>query len=214
MEEREVEITEVEVEEVKEKTSDLSKETKKKKYKDTNIVIDVLSLMRDICVCFLISYVVATFIFKPIKVDGSSMYPTIHHGDIGFSNIFSYSVGGVERFDIVVLYEESLNEYVIKRVIGLPNETIEYLDNQLYVDGVVVSEDFLDKDYCNEMSMLMNDNFTDNYGPVTLQENEYFVVGDNRPKSSDSRIFGPVTLEQIESKGTFVVYPFYNFGIK
>lgn len=213
MEEREVEVIEI-IEEVNDKTVDLSKETRKRKYRDSNLLIDILSLVRDICVCFLISYIVATFIFKPIKVEGSSMYPTIHHGDIGFSNIFSYSMSGVKRFDIVVLYEDSLKEYVIKRVVGLPNETVEYLDNQLYINGVVIEEDFLDKDYCNEMSMLMNDNFTDNYGPITLKENEYFVVGDNRPKSSDSRIFGPVSKEQIESKGTFVVYPFYNFGSK
>lgn len=213
MEEREAKVIEI-IEEVNDKTVDLSKETRKRKYRDSNLLIDILSLVRDICVCFLISYIVATFIFKPIKVEGSSMYPTIHHGDIGFSNIFSYSMSGVKRFDIVVLYEDSLKEYVIKRVVGLPNETVEYLDNQLYINGVVIEEDFLDKDYCNEMSMLMNDNFTDNYGPITLKENEYFVVGDNRPKSSDSRIFGPVSKEQIESKGTFVVYPFYNFGSK
>lgn len=190
------------------------KEKKKSKLSETNLLIDFLALIRDICVCFLIAYCIANFLINPIRVDGSSMYPTIEHGDVGFSNIIGYKLFDVERFDIVVVFEDSLDEYVIKRVIGLPNETVQYIDNQLYINGQSMSEEFLDEAYCSEMSMLMNDNFTEDFGPVTLKENEYFIMGDNRPKSSDSRSFGAITKEQIKSKNTFILYPFSHFGSK
>ena len=191
-----------------------SKKKQTLKRSDSNLFIDILSLIRDVFACFVVAYVIANFIINPIRVDGSSMHPTIEHGDVGFSNILSYKLFDVKRFDIVVVFEDSLDEYVIKRVIGLPGETIQYKDNELYVNGKVVDEDFLDETYCNEMSMLMNDNFTDDFGPTTLSENEYFIVGDNRPKSSDSRTFGAIDKSQIKSKDTFVLYPFSNFGMK
>lgn len=190
------------------------KEKKVRKCTDSNLLIDTLSLLRDVCACFIVAYCIANFIVNPIRVDGSSMYPTIEHGDVGVSNIIGFKMFGVERFDIVVVYEDSLDEYVIKRVVGLPGESVEYRDNQLYVNGEMIAEEFLDEAYCSEMSMLMNDNFTENYGPITLGDEEYFIVGDNRPKSSDSRSFGAVTKDQIKSKETFILYPFAHFGKK
>lgn len=208
----------VEDEEAEEKTNKFArffkKESKAHKCTDSNLLIDALSLIRDVCLCFIVAYCLANFVINPIRVDGSSMYPTIEHGDVGFSNIIGYKLFDVKRFDIVVVFEDSLNEYVIKRVIGLPGETIQYKDNQLLVNGQVIEEDFLDETYCSEMSLLMNDNFTENYGPVTLSDEEYFIVGDNRPKSSDSRSFGAITKDQIKSKDTFIIYPFAHFGSK
>lgn len=203
------------VEEIKEtKRKRLFKNKNSHKRSDSNLFIDILTFIRDVFACFVVAYLIANFVINPIRVDGSSMYPTIEHGNVGFSNILFYELFDVERFDIVVVYEDSLDEFVIKRVIGLPGETIQYKDNELYVNGKVIDEDFLDEAYCSEMSMLMNDNFTEDYGPTTLSEDEYFIVGDNRPKSSDSRSFGPINKSQIKSKDTFVLYPFSSFGIK
>jgi len=94
--------------------------------------------------------VLTNFVVKPIKVNGSSMYPTLKDQSLGFANILSYQLFGVDRFDVVIVYVEALDEYLVKRVIALPNEVVEMKDDKLYVDGVLIDQSFLNQDYLKE----------------------------------------------------------------
>lgn len=186
----------------------------KKSKNDTNLFIDILCVVRDALICFVVAAIFATFLIAPIRVEGKSMYPTLHDNDIGFSSIIGLNLSGIKRFDIVVIYDQNEDEYIVKRVIGMPNETIQYVEDKLYIDGIPVSEPFFDEEYCTSVSLAINDYFTDDFKTVSIGEDEYFVMGDNRPNSKDSREFGVINKSQIKSKGVFVIYPFNRIGKK
>ncbi len=130
------------------------------------------------------------------------MYPTLKDQSLGFANILSYQLFGVDRFDVVIVYVEALDEYLVKRVIALPNEVVEMKDDRLYVDGVLIDQSFLNPDYLKEFNQ-----FTTSFGPLQIGENEVFLLGDNRPYSSDSRVFGAFDLEDVIAKDTYIFYP-------
>lgn len=140
------------------------------------------------------------FIVTPIRVNGSSMNNTLIDKDIMILDKISYQFSSIERFDIVVIKLE--NEYLIKRVIGLPGETLEYKDNNLYINGEIVSENFKHKETANYS---LNE---------VIPEGYYFVVGDNRGDSLDSRVIGFIKEEDILGKTSLVLFPFNRFGVK
>lgn len=139
------------------------------------------------------------FIISPIRVNGSSMESTLHDKDIMLLNEIGYRFSDIERFDIVVIHHQ--DEYLIKRVIGLPGERVFYQDNQLFINGKKVKEPF-EHEYTEDVSELM------------VPEGKYFVLGDNRVNSTDSRILGFFERSQIKGKTNFIVYPFSRFGKK
>lgn len=190
--------------------SDTSKKVDKK---PTSLFIEVLDIIRSVIVCFVVAWVIATFIAKPIRIDGTSMYPTLHHNDYGLSNVIGLRLSPIKRFDVVVVFEPWLNDHVIKRIIGLPGETISYLDNQLFINGELVEEPFFDESYRTQMMGQTNAYFTQDFEPVVLGDSEYFIMGDNRPKSSDSREYGAIKKSQIVSKQALIFFPLKNIGI-
>ena len=125
----------------------------------------------------LVVVLIKTFVVSPIRVNGASMDPTLSDKDIMLLDEISYRFSDIERFDIVVVKEE--DEYLIKRVIGLPGETVEYKNDKLYIDGKYVKEDFKHKETFDFST--------------TLGKDEYFIMGDNRTNSTDSRVFGPIS---------------------
>jgi len=150
--------------------------------------------------------ILTNFIVKPIQVNQSSMYPTLKDKELGFSNILTYRLFGADRFDVVIFYAEALGDHLVKRVIALPGETLEYRDDVLYINDQAVEEAFLDAEY--KASFTQNgSNFTTDFGPYTLAEDEVFLMGDNRPYSSDSRILGPFRLDDILCKDAYIFYP-------
>ena len=162
-------------------------------------------------IIIIVVILVKSFIVTPIRVNGASMYYTLHDKDIMLLNKTKYKLKKIERFDIVVVYIKETNKYLVKRVIALPNETVSYKDSQLYINDVAIEEDFLDEDYVSSQSMTRE--FTGDL-EVTLAEDEYFLLGDNRPYSKDSRSYGAFSKEDIISKGLFVLFPFNEFGVK
>ena len=138
------------------------------------------------------------FIISPIRVSGDSMNPTLFNGEIMLLNEIGYRLNGVDRFDIVVV---NTDDVIIKRVIGLPGEKIEYKDNKLYVNDVEIEEDFLHEITHNfDLSELDSE---------VVPEDSYFVVGDNRINSKDSRIIGFIKSNQIRGKVIkTVLFPF------
>ena len=138
------------------------------------------------------------FLYTPIRVNGESMMKTLHDGDIMILNIIDYKVHGVKRFDIVVVDEG--DELIIKRVIGLPGDTVEYKNNKLYINGKKVNDKYASRE-------------TEDFS-VLVPKNEYFVLGDNRTNSLDSRAFGTFSSKKIKGKTSMIVFPFSRWGKK
>ncbi len=147
--------------------------------------------------------ILTNFILKPIQINQSSMYPTLKDQQLGFSNILSYRLFGLDRFDVVIVWSSQLDDYLVKRVIALPGDTLEVKKGMLYINQALVSEDFLEESYVATFTSP----FTQDFGPVTMAEDEVFLMGDNRPYSSDSRQFGPFKLDDILSKDVYIFYP-------
>ena len=161
---------------------------------------DKIKEIIEFIIVIVIVLLVKQFIVTPIRVNQSSMNNTLYDKDIMILDKISYRFQDIKRFDIVVVKRNK--EYLIKRVIGLPGEKIEYKGNKLYVNDNLVEENFLKK--------TTNDYKLDEVIP----DDCYFVVGDNRPDSLDSRIFGVVNKKNILGKTKLVIYPFSHFGIK
>ena len=145
-----------------------------------------------------IALLIKFFVFSPIKVNGSSMEPNLKDGDIMILNEIGYRLGGVERFDIVVINTDG--EKIIKRIIGLPGEQIEYRDNKLYVNGEEVVENFKHGE--------TKDFSLSDINLETIPSDHYFVVGDNRGNSKDSRIIGAIHKSKIVGKANLIIFPF------
>ena len=145
-----------------------------------------------------------TFIITPVRVNGSSMDYTLEDGEIMLLNKIGYKFTDINRFDIVVV--DTVDSKIIKRVIGLPGETLKYENNTLYINGKEVDEPYL-KEKTEDF------NLTD-LGYEKLPQDCYFVMGDNRNNSSDSRIIGCVKKENIEGSASLVIYPFDEIGFK
>lgn len=142
------------------------------------------------------------FLYSPIRVSGSSMEPTLYDADIMILNKIGYRINGLKRFDVVVVNYE--NEKIIKRVIGLPGEYIEYKDDILYVNGEIVEESY-DRKITSDFSL-------EDLGIKTIPKDKYLVLGDNRPISKDSRIIGLVDKKDIEGYTSFILLPVSKFG--
>ncbi len=159
--------------------------------------------------------VINHWIVKPVRVLGASMYPTLENGQVGFSNILINQLESIDRFDVVILAIEQNQEevYIVKRVVGLPNETLEVKDDVLYIDNVAVEQSFFDNAWYDSITGSLNGNFTNDFGPITLGSDQYYVLGDNRRFSQDSRYYGPFSQEDIVAKDIYVIYPFSDFKI-
>ncbi len=142
--------------------------------------------------------VIRTFIVTPAIVSGASMDDTLNDGQLVIINKFIYRFSDIDRFDIVVLDNDLTKDKIIKRVIGLPNEKIEYRQNRLYINDELIEVDF---DYKE----------TENFSFMT-GDGEYFVLGDNRPVSKDSRSFGAFKKEDFVGRVKYRLYPFNKFG--
>lgn len=138
---------------------------------------------------------VRSFIVTPGLVNGSSMEPTLYNNELVLINKIGLNKG-IDRCDIVVVKYE--NSTIIKRVIGLPYETVEYINDTLYIDGEIVNTK-VDFEYTKDFKL-------------TAGKNEYIVLGDNRNISKDSRIIGPVKERDIIGKVDLVLFPFSKFG--
>lgn len=141
---------------------------------------------------------IRTYIVTPIRVNGTSMYPTLKQNEIMILNKIGLK-SGIDRFDIVVVKTD--NNRIIKRVIGLPGESVMYEEGKLYINGKCVEDSYsLSK--------------TKDFDNIVLKEDEYFVLGDNREVSKDSRMIGPVKKEQILGKTRLVIFPFTKIRIE
>lgn len=165
-----------------------------------------------IVMAYLLVLVLTNFIIYPVHVDGTSMYPTLRNADYGFSNLLTYRSQGIQRFDVVIIYYDPLGEYLIKRAIGLPGETIQYKNDVLYINNEPVDESYLDTLYAQQYKAI-GEPYTADFGPILVKEDEIFVMGDNRLPggSTDSRIFGPMKIANVKSKDVYILWPLNHF---
>lgn len=177
----------------------------------TNFKKEIFSFVIIFCVSYLLFTLVTKFVFKPIQVDGSSMHPTLVDLDRGFSNILAKD-WEISQADIVVVEgKNDLEELWVKRVIGLPNDTVSCENDVVYVNGEAIDESYLNLEYVEEIRGQFGI-FTEDFDEITLGEDEYFLMGDNRMYSKDSRMVGTFSSDEIISKGIFIYYPFNHFG--
>ena len=133
-------------------------------------------------------------------VTGPSMYPTLQEGNILIVNKLLYRLKDIERNDIIILMHD--DKYMVKRIVGLPGEHVEYKDNYVYVNGVKYKETFIDTTKVKTNDFSIND-----LGYETIPDNMYLVLGDNRENSMDSRDFGLVEKDLIVGKAWIRIWP-------
>ena len=182
-----------------------TKKDKKQEKPKKSIQREIFEWIMVFVVAAALAFVVRTFIFEPVRVDGSSMLNTLTDGEYMIATKFDYLLGDPERFDIVICDYPNTSDgmYRVKRVIGLPDETIELRAGELYVDGVHIEQDF---------DMTANEAY---FGPYTVPAGHYFVMGDNRNNSKDSRaaMVGPLARNAIKGHVRAVVFPFNRFQL-
>lgn len=162
--------------------------------------------IKALLIAFILAALVRYFLFAPIVVDGKSMMPTLHNGDRLIINKVAYNIGKPHRFDIIVFHATPTKDF-IKRVIGLPGDHIKYRHDTLYVNGKPIPEPYL-----KSLKEKTKGNLTYNFS-TTVPKGDLFVMGDNRRRSEDSRIIGPVPINKVVGKVVLQFWPFKDFHI-
>jgi signal peptidase I len=162
------------------------------------------SWLRDLVISVAVSAFIIIFLYQPVRVEGTSMLPMLEDQDRLFINKIAYRVGEIQRGDVVVfLYPHDHEKSYIKRVIALPGDTLRIDHGQVIVNGKRISESYVPRRFADDRSQ----------PEMTVPGNEYFVMGDHRSISSDSRDFGPVDRNLIYGKAAFVYWPMDQAGV-
>jgi signal peptidase I len=160
--------------------------------------------LRDIVVSVLASAFIITFLYQPVRVEGTSMQPELRDQDRLFIDKFFFRFEKINRGDVVVFhYPRDPEKSYIKRVIGLPGDTVAIRLGRVFIDNQPIEESYVPRRYRDTRSM----------GEMVVPPDEYFVMGDHRSISSDSRDFGPVDRELIYGKAAFIYWPADNMGV-
>ncbi|HEX4487749.1 MAG TPA: signal peptidase I [Terriglobales bacterium] len=163
----------------------------------------VYTWVRDLFISLIISGFIIVFLYQPVKVEGTSMLPGLEDQERIFINKFVYRWGPVERDDIVVFhYPRDPSKSYIKRVIAVAGDRVRINEGRVYVNGVALAEPYVPAEY---------DDFR-SYPEITVPTHSYFLLGDHRTSSSDSRDFGPVDQRFIYGKAVFVYWPMDKLG--
>jgi signal peptidase I len=167
-------------------------------------LITAIAWLRDLMLSVLIAVLVILFLYRPVKVEGTSMMPSLYDQERLFINQFSYKFGGhIDRGDTVVFYfPENPSESYIKRVIGLPGDTVAVEDGYVIVNGKKLNENYVPAEYRDDRS----------YPAQVVPPGQYFVLGDHRSSSNDSRAWGFVPRNYIYGKAVFVFWPLDRMG--
>lgn len=177
---------------------------------------ELVEWIKAIVFALLVAFVIKQFLFTPILVKGASMMPTLEDKDRVIVNRIGPKISSIDRFDVVVVENVLLNkneeENIIKRIIGLPGDKIEYKDDQLYINGEKFSEPYLDqfkKELKDKGSLTYNFTLDQLLGETTVPEGHYFVLGDNRRISNDSRNpeVGFIPKEKIMGTTSIICWP-------
>ena len=159
--------------------------------------------LRDLVISLAISCFIIIFLYQPVKVEGTSMMPSLEDQERIFVNKFVYRLESIQRGDIVVFrYPRDPSKSFIKRVIGLAGDRVQIDNGRVYVNGRLLDEDYVPSAYEDERS----------YSEIVVPANSYFVLGDHRSLSNDSRDFGSVNQSYIYGKAVFGYWPMDKIG--
>lgn len=168
----------------------------------------VVDLTETLVIGFSLFVVVYFFFMQPHQVNGQSMVPNFQSGEYVLTDKISYRFRSPARGEVIVFHappeahcQEGTGCDFIKRIIGLPGDQVEVKDNSYYVNNKKLDESYIPSGYATYPGQYTRDKV------ITLEENEYFVSGDNRPYSSDSRAWGPITDKEIVGRAFFVYWP-------
>src|SRR5947209_7621074 len=169
------------------------------------VTLGAFSLLRDIAISVVLAVFLIVFIYQPVKVEGTSMMPGLIDQERIFINKYGYKfgVGSIERSDLVVFhFPRDRSQSYIKRVIGVPGDVVEIDDGVVSVNGIRIEEPYVPDQYRDHISVPRQ----------TVMPGEYFVLGDHRSSSNDSRMWGFVDREDIYGKAVFVYWPLTKMG--
>ena len=167
----------------------------------------IIKAIVDIIVIVCAAFLMINFFFDNTSITGHSMNNTLKNDDVMLVNKVAFKYRDPKRYDVIIFKPNigNVSDYYTKRIIGLPGETVQIVDGKVYIDGKVLEDDVIDEVIYNAGNAAK---------PIKLGYNEYFVLGDNRNNSDDSRFsnVGFVKYEDIVGMPWFVVYPFSSFG--
>jgi len=190
----------------KEKVNSDDKENLDNENKKNSLGYEIYTWVRDFSIIILVILLFTNFVAERTKVIGDSMEPSIHDGDRIFIDKLSYRFTEPERFDVVVFpYDKNPDLNYIKRIIGLPGEEVDIKGGKIYINGEVLDEHFGKE----TIKVYGNQDF-----PIVIPEGEYFVLGDNRNESLDSRYkdVGTIPKEELLGKAGLRIWPLSDFG--
>jgi signal peptidase I len=167
--------------------------------------LGALSLLRDILISVVLAIVLIVFIYQPVKVEGTSMMPGLTDQERIFINKYTYKLGAgsIAREDLVVFhYPNDPSQSYIKRIIAVPGDTVQIIEGAVYVNGKQLDEPYVPLEYRDHISMKKE----------VVPPDDYFVLGDHRSSSNDSRVWGFVDRREIYGKAVFVYWPLDRIG--
>lgn len=175
----------------------------------SNLSSNIIDFIQTLVVFGAIFVIIYLFIAQPHKVSGHSMIPTFHNGDYILTDKITYRLSAPKRGDIIVLKDpKDESQDFIKRIMALPEETIKIEDGSIYINGQLLEESYLPPNTITDDGDFLIESVQVKVGP-----NQYFVLGDNRGASSDSRSWGGITKEEIVGRVFFRYWPPQDFGL-
>jgi signal peptidase I len=168
-----------------------------------NIRRELRGWTRDFAIALALLVAVFVYLYRPVRIEGSSMAPLLSDQERIFINEFIYHFEPIARGDVIVFwYPLDRSKSFIKRVVGLPGDTVEIRGGRLFINGRRVKEPYVPASFLD----------SSNFGPIRVPPGEYFVLGDHRDSSNDSRVFGPVPRDDIYGKAVFAYWPVSRMG--
>lgn len=168
----------------------------------------ISSFIETVVVALVLAVVLYLFIMTPHEVVGNSMHPTYKNGEYLMANKITYKFAEPKRGDVVI-FQYSETQDFIKRVIGIPGDVVMIKDGAIYINEEKLDE----SNYLSDSVVTNGGSYIHEGQSITVPDGQYFVSGDNRPNSSDSREFGPIASEKIKGKAWIVYFPFTEFRL-
>ena len=179
----------------------------KKPFTQTKVFKEIRDWLVSLAIALVVVGIIHTFLFTVIRVEGRSMQDTLYTGDRLITTVIDYKLFGLNRFDVTVChFPNRKNERFVKRIIGLPGETIEVRNGVTLINGEPIEEPFLTPEKTERYHR-------SNFGPYEIPEDCYFVMGDHRDDSTDSLTVGPIPAGDIIGRARVIMWPLNRLGI-